>query len=425
METRSPEVAYYGYVFANTGYGTAARGYVHAMHAASVPLSIISLDSTPRRPLRDPLILNHLASRDRSFAPAVHLWHTEPNCVMKLQRSFARLAVMTTWETESLPQGYVDALHHAAEVWVPSQYNAEVFQRQLSIPVFRLPHPVNTLPAPRFDDETFEQEMNLPRGCFLTTAIGTWQERKNLDGVIEAFLRAFPHTDDAYLIVKTSFAFVEERMARAQIAAAIARANVPNPVEAEKRIRIFPYQWPDDCISSLLHRSDCYLSMHRGEGWCYPLFDAAALGVPVVSTAYSGPMDYLDEKHHRLVGYTKTAANQRKHTIRFAFDSSMTWADPDLEHAAEQLRAVYNDRAGARKLAEEAGAKIRTDYSLKAVGEMARKRFLALSQQALRLEQESLYPPGTIECPYNNFEMPVLTIPGKASDSPSAPLLCN
>jgi glycosyltransferase involved in cell wall biosynthesis len=344
---------------------------------------------------------------------------------MKLERSFARLAVMTTWETESLPQAYVDALHHAAEVWVPSQYNVETFQRQLSIPVFRLPHPVNVIPAPRFDAEAFEQEMDLPRGCFLATAIGTWQERKNLDGVVEAFLRAFPNTDDAYLILKTSFAFVDERMARAQIAAAIARANVPNPAEAEKRIRIFPYQWPDTCLSSLLHRADCYISLHRGEGWCYPLFDAASLGVPVNSTAYSGPMDYLDSKHHRLVGYTRVPANQRKHTIRFAFDSSMTWAEPDLEHAAEQLRSLYSSREQASKLAMEAAIQIHKEYSLEAIGNAARQRFLSLSQQALRLEQESLYPPGAIECPYNDFDMPVLTIPGTVSDSPSAPMLCN
>jgi glycosyltransferase involved in cell wall biosynthesis len=425
MEIHAPEVAFYGYVFARTGYGTAARGYVHAMDRASIPLSIVSLDRFPRRPIRDRVILNNMAHGERRFAPAVHLWHTEPNCVMKLQRSFPRLAVMTTWETESLPQAYVDALHQAAEVWVPSQYNVETFQRQLSIPVFRLPHPVNKIAEPRYDGEAFEREMNLPKGCFLATAVGTWQERKNLDGVIEAFLRAFPRTDDAYLIVKTSFAFLDERMARAQIAAAIARANVPNPVEAEKRIRIFPYQWPEDCLSSLLHRADCYVSLHRGEGWCYPLFDAASIGVPAVSTAYSGPMDYLDCEHHRLVGYTKTAANQLRHTIRFAFDSSMSWADPDLAHAAEQLRAIYEDRVRARRLAVEAAAKIRKNYSFEVVGEAMRQRFLSLSQQALRLEQESLYPPGAVECPYNSFEMPALTIPGMALDSPSERVLCN
>lgn len=423
MEDTAPKIAFYGYVFARTGYGTAARGYVHAFDAARIPVDIVSLDPTPNHRPYDPLIQSNLVSNARGFAPALHLWHAEPQNAIRLERSFDRLAFMTTWEAESLPQTYVDALNHVGEVWVPSAFNLRVFKEQLSVPVFRVPHPVNELAAPRFDPAAFDREMEIPEGSFVAATIGTWQERKNLDGVIEAFLRAFPHQKDAYLIVKTTFAFVDEAMARAQIRAAIARANPPDPVEAEKRIRIFFYQWPEDCLSSLLHRTDCYVSLHRGEGWCYPLFDAASLGVPVVATGYSGPMDYLDSSHHRLVGYTMTAANKVKHSIRFGFDASMSWAEPDLAHAAEQLRAVYEDRTNARKLALQAAARIRTTYSSEAVGHMARRRFLALGQQVARLEQESRL--GAVDCAANTLPEPALTIPGKVSDSPSALSFCN
>jgi glycosyltransferase involved in cell wall biosynthesis len=425
MENPVPQVAFYGYVFAHTGYGTAARGYVHSFFRAFMPVSVVSLDRFPRRPLKDPIVLSCLTNQARRFAPSVHLWHTEPNGVMRLNRSFRRLAVLTTWETESLPQVYVEALNRAAEVWVPSRYNLEAFQRQLSVPVFRLPHPVNELAPPRFDPSAFEQEMNIPESGFVVAAIGTWQERKNFDGIIEAFLRAFPSDKDAFLILKTSFAFVDERMGRAQIAAAIRRAGTPNPIEAEKRIRIFPYQWPDDCVSSLLHRADCYISLHRGEGWCYPLFDAASIGVPVVATAYSGPMDYLDPVHHRLVSYHKTPANQGKHTIRFAFDSSMSWAKPDLHHAAESLRWVYENRSSARKLAVEAAARIRREYSLDVVGQAARERFIAIDKQARHQEMESLLPQSLTGQMANPLQMPALTTPCTDWDSPSALSFCN
>ena len=424
MGTGTPEVAYYGYVLARTGYGTAARGYVHALDTASVPMSIVSLDRFPHPELSDPVIHARMAG-NRRFVPSLHVWHTEPHAVMKLARSFTRLVVLTTWEAESLPATYVEALNRAAEVWVPSHYNQRHFSEQLSVPVFRLPHPVNRIAEPRLEAEDFERELGLPQGCFVAVAVGTWQERKNLDGAIEAFLRAFPRERDAFLIVKTSFAFVDERMARSQIAAAIARANVPDAAEAEKRIRIFPYYWPEDCLSSLLHRADCHLSLHRGEGWCYPLFDAASLGVPVVATGYSGPMDYLDGVHHSLVGYRLTAANQRRHTIRFAFDSSMNWAEPDLEDAALCLRRVYEDRQGARRRASEAAATIRRRFSLDTVGEMARLRVQQITEKALRMEQESLIPTGAVDCASNDFVLPSATRPGRVSDSPWQPLVCN
>jgi glycosyltransferase involved in cell wall biosynthesis len=425
MADPTPQLAFYGYVFAGTGYGTAARAYVHALIRAAVPLSIVSLDHFHQRGLHDPLVISCMADRSRCFAPAVHVWHTEPDNVMRLNRSFPRLAVLTTWETESLPQAYVDALNHAGEVWVPSRFNVEVFRRQLSVPVFRLPHPVSELPAPHFDSSAFEREMNIPEGSFVCASIGTWQERKNFDGIVEAFLRAFPRDKDAYLLLKTAFPFTEERVARAQISAAIQRANPPDPELAQKHILVFPYHWPDDCISSLLHRADCYVSLHRGEGWCYPLFDAATLGVPIVATAYSGPMDYLDSAHHRLVGYSMTAAGQQRHTICFGFDTSMSWAEPDLAHAAQQLRAVYEDRTTARKLALEAAARIQQTYSLDVIGCAARERLLSISKQALRIEQESLSGSEWARYAGSVVSLPVLTKPGKDSGSPSLPLACN
>lgn len=423
MEDTVPQVAFYSYAFARTGYGTAARGYIHAFDAARIPFDIVSLDRVPRRQLNDPLVHAHMATGKRPFAPFLHLWHAEPHNAMRLQRHFARLAMLTTWETESLPVSYIDALNQTGEVWVPSEYNRRVFSSQLSVPVFRIPHPVNELAAPRFDALTFDREMEIPEGSFIATCIGTWQERKNLDGTIEAFLRAFPRQKDAYLILKTSFAFLDQKQARQQIAAAIARANPPDPAAAEKRIRIFYYPWPESCIASLLRRADCYLSLHRGEGWCYPLFDAASLGTPVVATGYSGPMDYLDEQHHRLVGYRMTAANKIQHKIRFAFDSSMSWAEPDLDHAAEHLRALYEDRAAARKLALEAATRIRREYSLEAVGQMARQRFIDLGAEVKRGNQEDAQD--LAEYGSSRISAPALTTPGKVSPSPWAPSLCS
>lgn len=416
----SPHVAFYSYLFARTGYGTAARGYVHAMDAANLSFSAVSLDSLPHRSLHDPIISGHLKGYGH---PDLHLWHTEPNHVMRLNKCFARLNVLTTWETESLPEVYVNALNMVGEVWVPSRYNQEFFRRQLKVPVFRLPHAIDAQPRPRYSREEFDREMNIPAGSFVVASIGTWQERKNLEGSVEAFLRAFPRNDDAILLVKTSFAFQSEANARALIARAILRAGVPDVVKAEARIRIFPYFWPDDCLASLMQRADCFLALHRGEGWCYPLFDAAAQGTPTVSTAYSGPLDYLDAQQHQLVAYKPTHANQQAHTIRFSFDQSMLWADPDLEDAAAKLRWVYEhyDEAKARAIA--AAATIRRNYSLERVGKMARERFTQRLEEIEGAGTEALevfVAPRSAPAPLVS-----LTRPGRDLCSPSPQLTCS
>jgi len=370
----NPLVQFYGYVYARTGYGTAARGYVHAMDEAGIDLSVVSLDSKPK-PGAAGARMEQL--RNRPEEPALHVWHTEPNHVMRLGFNDERLVVLTTWEADRLPPCYVDALNHAGEVWVPCRYNQQQFQQQLSVPVYAVPHAVNQLAAPRYNREEFDREMNVPPGTFVFLAMGTWQERKNLDGAIEAFLRAFPTEDDVQLFVKTAFFFTNEAIVRREIMEAIRRSGVANPDQLEKRVRIFPVHWPEDCVSALMNRADCVVSLHRGEGWGYTLFDAACMGKPTISTAYSGPLDYLDPHLHRLVDYKLTHADQRKHTIRFAFDQSMQWADPDMEHAAAQMRTVYEQRTLANAQAEQAAVVLRERYAPRAIGQQIQKRMMA------------------------------------------------
>jgi len=417
MGNKIPNIFFYGNVLSHSGYGTAARAYIHALHDAATDMSVISTDQFPSGLVLDPLVTSCMGKR---MIPELHLWHTEPNDVMRLKTFFPQLVVLTTWETDLLPPCYVEALNRAAEVWVPSVYNFEVFQRQLKTRVFVLPHPVHAMMAPRFDREVFDREAGLPEGSFVFVTVGTWQERKNLPGVIEAFMRAFPEEPDALLIIKTSLGFMERMMVHEQIAAAIARAHFDDKEAAMARIRIYPHFLPEERIAQLAARADCYLSLHRSEGWCYPLFDAACSGTPVISTGYSGPMDYLDAQCDRLVRYKLIPASQAQQKARFAFDSTMSWAEPDIEHAATLMRDVYEHRQEAKERAAERAPLLRERYSMGAVGRMATQRLTHLAENLPRYESalaKYLHTP--------SVGASMLTTPCMAWGSPSQQSSCN
>jgi glycosyltransferase involved in cell wall biosynthesis len=297
-----------------------------------------------------------------------------------LKEVFSRLIVLTTWETDALPPSFVDLLNQVKEVWVPCRYNFDVFRRQLKTPVFQIPHAVHTACASCFDTNEINKRFQLKEDSFVFLSTGTWQERKNLSAIIEAFLRAFPDEPNAVLIIKTLFDFTNESLARAQIFAAIQRANPPNARKAAERIKIYAEFWPDQLMQALAKRADCYVSLHRGEGWCYPLFDAACMGTPVISTAYSGPMDYLDSRYHRLVRYELTPAMRDKQGAKFAFSPDMSWAAPDVIHAASLMREVYDHRQQAMQQAEEGSIPLLRKYSSHAVGRMAAQRLTELAE---------------------------------------------
>ena len=83
---------------------------------------------------------------------------------------------------------------------------------------------------------------------------------------------------------------------------------------------------------SLIAASDCYISLHRAEGLGLSLIDAMRLGVPLVTTGYSGPCDFINEGNSWLVPWTYCSAQWEDGPY---FGS--LWADPDLEVAARRI----------------------------------------------------------------------------------------
>ena len=371
----APSIAFHGYVFARTGYGTAARAYVHAFQKASIDMSVASMDRYNPHPVLDPLVTPYL---NRQNSPKLHLCHSEPQGFQHLLDLFSRLVVLTTWEANALPPSYVDSLNQAMEVWVPSRFNLEVFRRQLKVPVFQLPHPVRAMCPPCIEASEVEKHLGLNADSFVFLSVGTWQERKNIPAVLEAFLLAFPDEPNARLILKTSFVFTHPSFVRAQVQEAIRRAAPAHPREAIARIMVCRGNWPEENMAMLARRADCYVSLSRGEGWCYPLFDAACNGTPVIATAYSGPMDYLDPRYHRLVRYELMPAIQRNQTANFAFTPDMSWAEPDVLHAAALMRDVYDHRQQSIEQAKEGALLLQQKYAPEAVGRMASERLSQL-----------------------------------------------
>ena len=94
----------------------------------------------------------------------------------------------------------------------------------------------------------------------------------------------------------------------------------------------------------------------------------------MIATGYSGPLDYLDPAHHALVRFSMTPVRQPY----LYYNPRMTWAAPDVGHAAELIRAAYEQRDTVRQRAAAASATIRERFSLDAIGASARNRMIAL-----------------------------------------------
>jgi 2-polyprenyl-3-methyl-5-hydroxy-6-metoxy-1,4-benzoquinol methylase len=354
-------LAYYGYVFDASGYGHAARAYIHALHKAGVNLSVIELANRARQ-VQDELVASLVG---RQITPDFHLFHGIPPEWAHLAFRLNNAIGMTVWETDVMPSQWRNILSHVLEVWLPCEFNVSVFSGALEAPIFKLPHP---LFPPQGDDNSSDVPswLTTTEHDFVFYSIFEWQERKCPLELLEAYLRAFPTETDTLLLIKTNPGAVS--VARQAV------EEVRQRVRSEARIEIRPEAWSEAHIAALHERGDCYVSLHRGEGWGYPLFEAASRGTPVIATGYAGPLDYLHPRAHYLVRYELRPVRQPY----VYYHPDMRWAEPDLTHAAEQMRWVYANRESAREQAAEAAHSMQQSYSLEVVGALARERLRQL-----------------------------------------------
>lgn len=354
-------VRYYAQYATLGGYGRAARDYLAALHDhTDVELEIVSLDRErqspePRYSRLDPLVIG---PGDIVGTTDVAIYHAPPRVLETLAREGwitgpsgpAATVALTTWETSWMPDIYRDVLwQYFDAVITPSTFcQQQIFARTSEcdpdMPVIAVPH--------CFDPGWWEPvgEVPLEGRRFRFYTHGAAGERKNVAGVIKAYLHEFTRQDDVELLVvygagtpETELDEVRSLVARARLES-LPRMAVPEPRALSE----------DDLLD--LHRAaDCFVSATRGEGWGLGMFEAACLGKAVIAPSWGGQGDFLDG-YPRYDGVMYTMTPCFGSEIRGSRDDAgvrvsippgvnarQLWADPDLCGLAYKMRQVYEE----------------------------------------------------------------------------------
>jgi hypothetical protein len=152
-------------------------------------------------------------------------------------------------------------------------------------------------------------------------------ERKNPLAVVEAFKQAFAPTENARLVVKCLNSHTDERALRRMQDAA--RGH---------RVQILTEYVSRDKVTQFLAACDVYVSLHRSEGIGLTMGEAMALGKPVIATAWSGNVDFMDISNSFPVSFDLVAIEQDVGPYR----AGQMWAHPSVEHAAAIMRQIFD-----------------------------------------------------------------------------------
>jgi glycosyltransferase involved in cell wall biosynthesis len=261
------------------------------------------------------------------------------------------------WETDSIPRRWARAFELIDEIWVYSRFMAENFAAVAPVPVVALPPPVSvpsTPPEP--------QRLGVPEGflfLFVFDYLSTVQ-RKNPVGLIEAFKLAFPPGSGPRLLIKTLNAPLRP----------LAEEEVLWSAHGREDIHVIDRSLTGAELSGLMAGCDCYVSLHRAEGFGLTIAEAMAVGKPVIATAYSGNVDFMNEDNSYLVDYSIGRVGPDCEI----YPPEGEWAEPSVEHAAELMRRVYEAQPAASAKGERARTDIARLLSPAATGARMRNR---------------------------------------------------
>lgn len=363
-----------GYLRGGLGLGQAARLYVEALNAAGVPVRTTTVDVPIKELVGADGTRTQIKTMDYADlhtddelpfnlicvnAPELPAFHKQLG-----DEFFAgRYTIgVWAWEVDAVPRSWDPAFGLVDEIWVYSHYTQEILSRVSPVPVVRVPLPI--IAPPPGGDLT---ALNLPDGftfLFLFDFFSTLQ-RKNPLGLVEAFTRAFAPGEGPQLVLKSHNGdFKPERLAALQEAAA-----------ARPDIHIVDQFLSSEDMAALMRRADCYVSLHRAEGFGLTLGETMALGRPVIATGYSANLDFMTPENSYLVRHTEVEVGPDGEN----YPAKGTWAEPDLEHAAQLMREVWEHQDEARARGERAQREIAETFSLDAVGEIARLRLKRLT----------------------------------------------
>jgi hypothetical protein len=349
-----------GYFRAELGLGTAARSLLAALEAAEIPFNTSLFEGTANRQTHP-----FAQRRADTGSPDINIICVNADKIASLANTAPELwhgrytIGVWFWEVEDFPAWAHGAFDYVDEVWVASEFMHETFRKVSPKAVFKFKLPVL---KPEIDPSLSRTDLGLPdRFVFLFSFdFFSVLERKNPLGLIEAYTKAFKPEEGAVLVIKT--------------------INGDKRILEMEKLRYAARGRPDIILrdgylsaiqnNSLTALADCYVSLHRSEGFGLTIAEAMALGKPAIATAYSGNLEFMTEENSYLCPARRVGVGPEHEP----YPASSHWSEPDLEAAARLLRHVYTNQEEARERGLRAAEHIRRSHEPAMSGSVIRDR---------------------------------------------------
>ena len=248
------------------------------------------------------------------------------------------------FESTRIPATIQPAIQGADQVWVPSAWGHSVLTAH-GIHADR----IRIVPE-GVDGTRFHAHGRRPRSTarpFRFLTVGKYEQRKNIDLTIEAFAQVYANQAQAELVIKSNY-FTNHREKHSELQGKISDLGLDN-------VTLLWDEMTETQLADLYRACDVFVLPTRAEGWGLPLIEAVAAGLPIITTMYSGHMEFLQHVYDSVlpVSHVMTQIDCPEYCSYYpdSMNDWGVWAQPDLnslvvcmQQSLQQEQELY-DRA--------------------------------------------------------------------------------
>ncbi len=359
MEGDAPPITVIGHPFAPIGMGEQLRSHVRACNAVHLPLGVFDIFRYAQR--GDAAHRALVGGLECVAVPGgIRIFHVNGDEVERVVTTFEARGndfgagynvIVPAWELAKYPKPWAAQLERFDEVWALSSFIRD------------------SLGASGIDSHLVGQSVELPAGPFLPRRffeisesafvllnffdLSSYATRKNPEAAIALFQRI--RREQPWLDVELVLKIKDGEQGAHDWAASLA---------ADPRIRVISAPLDSDGVRSLVNACDCFVSLHRAEGFGRGLGEAMALGRLTLATGWSGNLDFMTPANSLLAGHAPLALRPGD----YPHAAGQSWADPDLDHAYELIRPVLAEPTRGSAIALRGRSDVLRTHGNRAVG---------------------------------------------------------
>lgn len=257
---------------------------------------------------------------------------------------FRRKVLIQPIDGTEIKEEYVEAFNKFDLIICPAQASINILRENgVTVNMEVIP---NYFKKDIFTKEVFTGvDKYIPQNKFVFYHESTFHPRKGIELLYEGYVKAFSNTKDAndiLLVLKDqphnprTFKDIES-LKRQTI-------KLQKKYENPARIIKFSSYLNEDELKSLWHRTNCYVSFAKIEGFGIPMLRHAVLNKPILclDNDNSGYQSYLNKVKNCSIYIVPTTQVKAKNEFMEMYKDTTSWAVPyDIELIVRQFRNVY------------------------------------------------------------------------------------